>query len=321
MQPVAPARKPPALSAAVHTARAATLRAEGALFGATILWGGTFLAVHKAMTVSGPFFFVGLRFAAAALLSALVFRRTLAGLTRAELIAGLAIGLSIYLGYGLQTVGLQTITSSESAFITALYVPIVPLMQWLLLRRPPAVMQWAGIGLAFVGLVLVAGPPAEIGAGGLGFGQIVTIISTIAIAAEILLIGHYAPRVDVRRVTVVQLAATSLFAFVTMPLTGEAIPAFSWPLVAIALGLGLASAIIQQAINWAQRIVPPTRATIIYTAETVFAGAIGWLAGDRLPAAALLGGGLIVVGVLISEWKPARRPGNAAAVDSGGDPG
>jgi drug/metabolite transporter (DMT)-like permease len=317
MQPTAPARKPPARPAAVLSARAATLRAEAALFGATILWGGTFLAVHTAMAVSGPFFFVGLRFGTAALLSALVFRRALVGLTRAELLAGIAIAVSIFLGYGLQTVGLQTITSSESAFITALYVPIVPLMQWLVLRRPPAPMQWAGIGLAFVGLVLVAGPPADIGTAGLGFGQIITIVSTVAIAAEILLIGHYAPKVDVRRVTVVQLAATSLFSFASMPLTGEAIPAFSWTLVAIALGLGLASAVIQQAINWAQRVVPPTRATIIYTAETVFAGIIGWLAGDRLPAAALVGGALIVVGVLISEW----RPGKPRPVDFGPDPG
>ncbi|MBP0575891.1 EamA family transporter, partial [Mycobacterium tuberculosis] len=74
------------------------------------------------MTVSGPFFFVGLRFGTAALLAALVFRRSLAGLTRRELGVGIAIAFTIYLGYGLQTVGLQTISSSESAFITALYV-------------------------------------------------------------------------------------------------------------------------------------------------------------------------------------------------------
>ena len=305
------ARKP--LAPAVPAARQVA-RAEAALLAVTLIWGGTFLAVQVAMTVSGPFFFVGLRFAAAATLAAIVFRRALGGLTGAELGAGLAIAVSIYLGYGLQTVGLQTITSSESAFITALYVPLVPLMQWLLLRRPPALVQWLGIGLAFAGLILVAGPPADLGAGRFGIGETVTIISAVAIAAEILLIGHFAPRVDVRRVTVVQLAATSLLSFATMPLTGEAIPAFSWPLVVIALGLGLASAVIQQTINWAQRVVPPTRATVIYTAETVFAGLIGWLAGDRLPAAALAGGALIVAGVLVSSWRP-----GAAAVETGAD--
>jgi drug/metabolite transporter (DMT)-like permease len=48
------------------------------------------------------------------------------------------IGVSIMLGYGLQTMGLQTISSSQSAFITALYVPFVPLLQWLVLGRRPA---------------------------------------------------------------------------------------------------------------------------------------------------------------------------------------
>jgi drug/metabolite transporter (DMT)-like permease len=316
MQAPTDTRKPAAPRAPLPSP-ARVSRAEGALLAVTFLWGGTFLAVHEAMTVSGPFFFVGLRFAAAAILTAIVFSRSLAGLTAYELMAGVAIAVSIFLGYGLQTVGLQTITSSESAFITALYVPIVPLMQWLVLRRPPALMQWLGIGLAFVGLLLIAGPPADMGHAGIGRGEVFTIVSAVAIAAEILLIGHFAPQVNVKRVTVVQLAATSLMSFATMAGTGEALPAFSWTLVVIALGLGLASAIIQQTVNWAQRIVPPTRATIIYTAETVFAGVIGWLAGDRLAPAALLGGALIVVGVLISEW----RPGKPRPVDFGPNPG
>ncbi len=59
--------------------------------------------------------------------------RTLRGLTWLEVKAGVAIGVAIALGYGLQTWGLQTISSSKSAFITAMYVPLVPLLQWLCL--------------------------------------------------------------------------------------------------------------------------------------------------------------------------------------------
>ncbi len=40
---------------------------EAVLIFITMIWGGTFLAVHHAMQVSGPFFFVGLRFATATL--------------------------------------------------------------------------------------------------------------------------------------------------------------------------------------------------------------------------------------------------------------
>jgi hypothetical protein len=49
--------------------------------------------------------------------------------------AGVAIGVAIALGYSLQTWGLQSISSSKSAFITAMYVPLV--LQWLCLGRMP----------------------------------------------------------------------------------------------------------------------------------------------------------------------------------------
>lgn len=56
-------------------------------------------------------------------------------------------------------------------------------------------------------------------------------------------------------------------------------------------------------MNWAQRSVSPTRATVIYAGEPVWAGIVGRIAGERLPGAALLGAALIVLGVLVSELK------------------
>lgn len=89
-----------------------------------------------------------------------------------------------------------------------------------------------------------------------------------------------------------------------MPIVGEhTIPAFSWPLVLIAVALGLASALIQFVMNWAQRVVDPSRAAIIYAGEPVWAGIIGRIAGERLPVIALFGGALVVLGVLVSELK------------------
>ncbi|UVM57738.1 DMT family transporter [Pseudomonas sp. B21-012] len=280
-------------------------KAELVLVFITMLWGGTFLLVHNVMTVSGPMFFVGLRFAAAALFVGLVTARSLPGLTATELKAGVLIGVSIMLGYGLQTVGLQTISSSQSAFITALYVPFVPLLQWLVLGRRPGLMPSLGIGLAFAGLMLLAGP----GGGSLQFspGEIATLVSAVAIAAEIILISRYAGQVDVRRVTVVQLATASVLSFMMVVPTQERLPDFSWLLLLSAVGLGAMSAVIQVAMNWAQKSVSPTRATLIYAGEPVWAGIVGRIAGERLPGVALLGGLLIVVAVVVSELKFRRR--------------
>ncbi len=279
----------------------------------TMIWGGTFLAVHLAMQVSGPFFFVGLRFAAATLVLTLFSLRSLRGLTWYELKAGVFIGIAIMFGYGLQTVGLQTISSSQSAFITAMYVPMVPLLQWLVLGRFPGVMAWVGVLLAFSGLMLLAAPSSADMA--LSIGEILTLIGTLGMAAEIILIGAYAGKVNVKRVTVVQLATASLAAFLMMVPTGESVPPYSNYLLYSAVGLGLASAIIQVTMNWAQRSVSPTRATVIYAGEPVWAGLVGRIAGERLPGVALLGCALIVLGVLVSEMRIRRKAKAAALVE------
>ena len=290
--------------------RALFSRQEMALIGITILWGATFLVVHIAMRHSGPLFFVGLRFVTAGLLSLIVFRKTLRGLTMKELSTGAAIGISIFFGYALQTYGLQTISSSNSAFLTALYVPIVPLLQWVIMRRAPRPMTWVGILLAFLGLICLAGPEAW--HVGLGAGEIATLLSAIAIAVEILLIGRFASQVDGTRVTVVQLLVGGLLSFVAMALVGESLPAFSWVWLATGVGLGIASALIQLTMNWAQKSVSPTRATIIYASEPVWAGIVGRLAGDRLPALGLLGAALIVAGVIVSETQTRKRKAEPA---------
>jgi drug/metabolite transporter (DMT)-like permease len=278
---------------------------ELALVLITAIWGSTFLIVHIAVQYSGPWFFVGMRFLAAGVISAVVFARILPGLRWKEIGAGSAIGVMIFLGYGLQTVGLQTINSSTSAFITALYVPLVPVLQWIVFRKPPRLLTWIGVALAFVGLILVA-DPTSVGFT-FGTGEIATLVSTLPIAAEIILISVFAGKVNLGRVTVVQLLVAGLLGIATMPVVGEQPPAFSWVWLSAALALGAASCIIQLTMNWAQRSVSPTRATIIYAGEPVWAGIVGRIAGERLPAIAILGAAFIVAGAIVSELNPGKR--------------
>lgn len=292
-------------------------RQELALVVVTAFWGATFLTVQHGLAMSGPWTFVALRFAVAALALTALAPRALRGLTRRELGVGVAVGVMLAGGYGLQTVGLQTIPSSTSAFLTAMYVPLVPLLQWAWTRRSPSLGAWAGIVLAFGGLLLLTG--ATTAGLHLGFGETATIVATVAIAGEILLIGHFAGTVDARRVTIVQLAVCALVAAMIAPMRGESVPAFSWPLPAIVTGLGVASAVIQMTMNWAQRSVSPTRATIIYAGEPVWAALVGRIAGESLTLASLTGGALIVVAVLVSEIKfKIKSP--IAAYDGGAAP-
>lgn len=276
------------------------LRAEAALLSLTVVWGATFLAIQFALNFAEPLFYVGLRFAIASAVALAIAGASLRQITRGEIIAGCAIGTAIFSGHALQAEGLKYVLSSESAFITALYVPIVPLLQWAVMKRNPRLTTWAGIGLAFAGMVLIGSRGAGIQE--LGRGELLTLVSAFVFAGEILLIGYFAPNVDARRVTAIQLMVTAFLAFASMPMFGESLPAtIPWQLWAVAGALGVASTGIQLTMNWAQKIVSPARATIIYATEPVWAGVIGLAAGERLGMYGWIGGALVIAGVLVSE--------------------
>ena len=67
--------------------------------------------------------------------------------------------------------------------------------------------------------------------------------------------------------------------------------------------MAIALALMQTLMNWAQKTVSPTQATLIYAGEPVWAGVVGWFAGDRLGVVALAGCGLVLLGGLVSEWR------------------
>ena len=71
-------------------------------------------------------------------------------LRRAFQFGGAAIGATIYAFYSLQTSGLLYVNSTKSAFITAFYVPLAPLLQWLFLRKCQHPMAWLAVAVVFV---------------------------------------------------------------------------------------------------------------------------------------------------------------------------
>jgi drug/metabolite transporter (DMT)-like permease len=293
--------------AGTASSRASAFLPELVLIITAALWGGTFLIVQLAEQHTGPLFFVAARFMTAAALTGLLFSRAMPGLNRAECVAGVIIGVVMFGAYTLQTWGLRSISSSQSAFITGMYVPVVPFVQWLFSRRAPRLAGWLGIGCAFCGLVLLTGW-RQIVSLQLGAGEVGTLVAAGLIALEIVLVGYFArPGLDSFRMTFVQLLVVGVLASCAMPLAHEAVPAFSWGWALPVLALGGLSAVIYTAMNWAQQTVSPTRATVIYAGEPVWAGLVGWLAGEALPMRALAGAGLVVLGVLVSEVRLGKK--------------
>jgi len=189
------------------------------LAAGTLVWGGSFLVTRTAVQDVPPLLFVGLRFATASVLVACITRPRMIRLTRTELRAGSRIALVMFAGYGLQAIGMHMgVTSGRAAFLSALYVPVVPLLQLLVLKRQPKPTTWVGLCLALAGLLLLAGP---FGGEKAGLAELLVLAGALSLAVEILLIGNFAARVDPRRLAVVECALLALLCLVGTAVSGQ----------------------------------------------------------------------------------------------------
>ncbi len=263
---------------------------------ATALWGLAFLIVRVGVEDAPPVAFVAIRFATAALVVGGLSGVRLGRVTPTELRAGALIAAAMVCGYTLQSFGLRTLGAGHVAFISALYVPIVPVLQFLLLRRVLGVRLWVSVVLATGGLMLMAGGPG----GAPSRGDFLALGSAFGVAAELMLLAHFAPRVEPRRLAVVECIGVSVYALGIAVATGQGVPHLAAGWLACALGLGAASAFLQISSNWCLRRVPVHRAMLIFATEPVWAGLFGALAGERMGTTALAGAGCILIALLIN---------------------
>jgi drug/metabolite transporter (DMT)-like permease len=282
---------------------------EATLAVITFLWATNFLVTQIALEECQPLGFLAFRFGIAAVALLVCFPSRMRGLTRTEVEAAVAIGVTLFAAYVPQTIGLLYISVPKSAFIIALYVPLVPILQLFVLGKRPALAVWVGIALAFAGLVLLGIDESMDVA--FGVGEWLTLGAAFACALQIILLGRWAPVTDPLRLAFVQIMVVALLCLAAMPIVGESLPTLTPGIVAAAVELGIVgTAFILAAMNWAQRTVSPARATVIYATEPVWAALLGMLAGQWLTMTAVAGGVLIVLGVVVSELRVAQAKNN-----------
>jgi drug/metabolite transporter (DMT)-like permease len=276
----------------------ARYRWEAALIGISLIWGATFTIVKDDVARMPPFLFIGIRFALATAVLAVIgaFR----GLTLREMRLGLVTGTALFAGYAFQTVGLQYTTASNAGFITGMFVVLTPLGSALLLRSRVPLAAWGAVALATAGLALLSLHGLSI-----GYGELLTLGCAAAFALHIVGLGQWAGSYDAFGLAVVQLATTAVMCAVVAVPGGVVVPptASVWGALAVtALGATALAFVVQ---TWAQSILAPTRAAVIMTMEPVFSGFFAVaLAGERLGLRALLGAVLVLVAMLLTEVGP-----------------
>jgi drug/metabolite transporter (DMT)-like permease len=298
----------PLLEARTSSAR---LAPDLALAFVSFIWGFTFVIVKNALGDISTFCFLALRFALAALcLLPLAVRGSRAPLGRAfirGLPGGIVCGLFLWLGYVFQTAGLRYTTPARSAFLTCLYIVLVPPISAALARKAPNFSELAGLAIAAAGVFLLTIPRLDRSVS-INPGDLLTLACSVAFALQVVAVGWYSERQAFEPVAFGQIAAAAVLSALCLPFE---VPRVLWsPRVLLAIGVAgcFATALAFALQTWAQRRLTPTRTALIFSLEPVFAlAAAVALTGEKLTAPSLAGCALILAGVVIVELRPLRR--------------
>jgi drug/metabolite transporter (DMT)-like permease len=302
-----------------------------AMFATVAFWGAMFVVVKQAIVHIRPQWFNAFRMVIGCACLSLVWGRHWRGMTRAALLTGGAAGLSMAAGFFFQTQGLLYTSATNSAFLTALVVVLVPLLASVPGLRaaggqPPHWAAWFGALLAFGGVALMTTPQ--------GFrslallhtmnrGDLLTLGCALGFALQVIALEHGAARASLQQVSLMQLgtcmAILCVTAVVSEPgaqgsplLTAEILHPLSRPgtLLAVLTAGVLATAVGFTVQAWAQHEIPATNLAVILTLEPVFAWltAALWM-GERTSPRSASGALLVLGGIAFSELFPRwRRP-------------
>lgn len=273
------------------------------------IWGFAFVAQRAGMEFVGPFTFNGLRFAIGGLVLLPFILSPVARLgvanphptqttRRMLLIGGFLSGAVLFAAATLQQMGLVYTTAGKAGFITGLYVVLVPVLGLALGQRTSA-FTWLGVALATVGLYLLS----VRGDFTIALGDLLVLVGAFFWAIHILVLGHFSPRTDATRLALLQFltcAVLSLLAavlFETITLTsieGALLPILYAGIMSVGVGYTLQV--------FGQRQARPSHVAILLSLESVFAVIGGWLLlNEQLSGRALLGCGLMLLGIIVSQ--------------------
>jgi drug/metabolite transporter (DMT)-like permease len=283
-------------------------RANAMLLLAAAIWGFTFVAQRLGARHVAVFSFNAVRFAiGAALLIAVVAvldRRRCLDRTarraawRAALGPGLATGVVLSAAAGFQQAAMVHTTAGNAAFVTGLYMVLVPLAGVARGRR----IGWqtlAGIGAATGGLYLLSVT------GGLHLrpGDGLVMLSAVGFACQILAVDHYAGRVSALRFSIAQfIGCTAVSTMAALAFDAEPFAGLqaAWLPLAYSGLLSVGVAYTVQVI--AQRDAMPTHAALIMSTEAVF-GALGGalLLGENMGLRGYCGAAAMLIGIVVSQ--------------------
>lgn len=286
------------------------LQANMALTMAAMIWGSTFVVQQIGTGELGTISFTGARFLVGALVVLPFAVRQFGRVEREERkferndwLGILLTGSILLTAATLQQHGILRTTVTNSGFLTALYVPLVPIIGLIVLKRKVHFSIWPVSICCFLGTYILSGAHDV----KLSAGDLWVISSTVFWATHVILVGIIASRtraplvVAAAQFFVCGLGGLILGFLVESPDFAQ-ITSAAWGICYVGF-FSVGMAFTLQVVG--QRFTPAADAAIILSSETVFAALGGMLLlGERLTLSQLSGGVLILVSIVAVELLP-----------------
>ncbi len=277
------------------------LMGEGILLFVTLCWGISFPLVGNSVATVDPSVFVMVRFFLAAIILLPFVFSEIKKTSKNVLVAGMIIAAFNVVVYISQTIGLQTVTSAEAAFITGISVVIVPFILPFFALGKPSKKDIACSFLCLLGLFFLVGGNFS----HLSTGDAWVLLCAVFVAITI---------VYLQKVSSI-LSSLSLLAFYQIFFTGvfsipftlgkNFLPLLTYPVaVAIIFCAFFATTIALVLQTKFQHYTTANRAAMIFCFEPIFGSLFGYLINDeKIGWSVFIGGACILAGTIFSLIK------------------
>ena len=267
----------------------------------TIIWGSAFVVMKNSVDIISPTYLLALRFTIAAIALILVFWRKVMKINKSDLFCGGLLGVFLFVSYFFQTYGLKYTTASKNAFITTLYVILVPFLHWFFNHKKPKRNNIIAACIAVVGLALLS---LE-GDLSINLGDLLTLICGFFYAVHIVFIDRYTTDHDPVTMTVLQMVVALSWIIAPIlegPFDGGVID--NTMMIGL-LYLGIFSTMIGFLLqNVGQKYLTPNTSSILLSFESVFGLIFSVIfLGDPLTVRLMAGCVFMFAAVILSEYR------------------
>ena len=275
---------------------------DGMLLITAIVWGSGFVVTAIALEYLTAYQVMAGRFILAAIILSLLFGRKFKSFTKSVIWKGVILGTILYIGFALQTVGLEYTTPSKNAFLTAVNVVIVPLIAYMVYKRKVDRYETIGAIITLIGIGFLSLQ----GSMTINIGDALSLACAVAFAFDIFYTNHFVKKEDALSLTIVQFITASFIAVIAVLIQGDIPTTFEKEALYSIIYLAVFSTTIAYVCqNIAFQYTTATKGAIILSLESFFGMLLSVLfLHEVLTGRMIIGAALIMIAILITELKP-----------------